>query len=218
MIKISLLIASIVLMNACSFQAPQNQWQHKSASAFKSYKKNFLSNNDALAKSDLTRAIAHAKQSADFTQLATIYLGVCSLNLANGVKDECRDYQEIADLVRSKELESYFKLISDAIESEDIKHLPKEYQAFAQSLIKKDYTKANEDILNIQKPSSAFVAAALLKEHLETKTREYILDKASYNGYKKTVIFWLKEILKHTKDEEKIQKLQKKLFVLQGVE
>lgn len=202
-------------MNACSFQAPQNQWQHKSASAFESYKKNFLSNNDALAKSDLKRAKEHAKQSADFTQLARIYLGVCSLNLANGLKDECRDYQEIADLVKSKELESYFKLISDAIEPKDIEYLPREYQEFAKSLAEKNYTQANQDILNIQKPTSAFVAAALLKEHLESKTREYILTKASYHGYKKTVIFWLKESLKHTQDEAKTKELQKKLFVLQ---
>jgi len=214
MMKNLFILLALIFLSACSFQTPQNQWQYKSSSAFESYKKNFLSNNDVLAKSDLNRAIKHAKQSADFTQLARIYLGVCSLNLANGVKDDCKNYKRVSNLLKSKELESYYKLISNAITQKDIEYLPQEYKEFALSLVEKDYAKANQDILNIQKTTSAFVASALIKEYLQPQTREYILTKASYHGYKKTVLFWLEENLKYTKDEEKIQQIQKKIFIL----
>jgi hypothetical protein len=211
---IKYLIFILIFLGGCSFKTPQNEWQYKSASNFESYKKNFLQGDDALAKSDLKRAIKHAKQSADLTQLARIYLGVCSLNIANGINNECKEYKEISNLVHSKELESYYHLITKTITAKEIQFLPQEYQEFSLHLLKKSYTQANQDILTMKKTSSPFVAAALMKETLDNKTREYLLQKASFFGYKKTVLFWLQESLKYTKKREEIEQIQKKLSIL----
>ena len=103
MIKIEILSHSLLLFSACSFKSPPNQWQFKSTAAFDSYTKNFLSSNDALAKNDLSRAIKHAKQSADLKMLARVYLGECALNISVGIDDNCKDYLNISVERQNKE-------------------------------------------------------------------------------------------------------------------
>jgi hypothetical protein len=84
-----LLFIFLLQFNGCSFKTPQNKWQFKSVNAFSAYTKNFLSAKDTLAKDDLKRAVNHAKQSANLSQLARIYLGECALNISVGLKDNC---------------------------------------------------------------------------------------------------------------------------------
>ena len=211
-----ILFFSLILLSGCSLKTPPNQWQYKSANAFSSYTKNFLSDNQILANNDLSRAIEHAKKSADFTQLATIYLGECALNISVGIEDNCEKYKHIQELINKQELNAYYSFITLSIKNENIKYLPQQYQEFALSFSKSDFKKANTELLSMEKETSLLLCASLLKNHLDKETRTKIIQTASYHGYKKAVLFWLGESLKNTSDSNEIKNIQKKIAILKS--
>lgn len=212
MIKIALL--TLLLLHGCSLKSPQNDWQRKSSNAFSSYTNNFLNGDDALASNDLSRAMKHAKQSADLTQLAKIYLGECALNISAGIKDTCNKYENISDLVTDKELDAYYSLLTHSLQKEHIKLLPTHYQNFASAYTKQDFQALNKEILNMKKLSSSFLCASLSKEKLDAKTREHIIKSASFNGHKKIVLFWLKQVKKTTNNLKKQKDIDRKISIL----
>ena len=128
----------LFLLGGCSLKSPPDQWKHDSASAFSAYTDNFLRDKEALAKGDLDRAIAHAKSSADLSQLARIYLGACALDRAVGVVHECRDYQHIAHLVSDPSLTAYHALLSGAITPSLQASLPSAFKIFSSTPYSRD--------------------------------------------------------------------------------
>ena len=213
MIKITILFLSLLLLSACSFKSPPNQWQYKSTTAYDSYVNNFLSSNDALARNDLSRAVKHAKRSADLTMLARIYLGECALNISVGVKDDCKSYTDISTLVNDKSLEAYYNFIT--LKSEySIENLNEQYKSFAQYLNKKEFNKANKEILKISKPTSRLLASSLMKENLTINTINEMIKTASFHGYKRSVLFWLGEKKSKTIDADEYKSVSKKISIL----
>lgn len=206
MIKFLPMLITFFIFTACSlpdFKTHPNAWQHKSASAFNSYTKNFLRANDAIAKSDLKRAIAHAKHSADLTSLARIYLGECALHVSVGIKDTCQKYNEISNLINSKELEAYKNFITKSINKSQINLLPKHYQNYTQ-----------KDILSMPKITSKLLSATLIKDKLHVYIVKQLIKDSSYYGYKKAVIFWLKELKTKTLDIKQKKRIDKKISIL----
>ena len=204
----------ILFFSACSFNAPQNIWQRKSANAFSSYTKNFLANNNGMATNDLQRAIKHAKQSANLTQLARVYLGKCALNISVGREDNCQEYLDIADVVNSKKLQAYYSFITKSISDEEIGFLPNYYQEYSKNIKNKNFIEANKNILTMPRVTSTLLCGVLIKENLEQTSREKITQLASFYGYKKAVLFWLNEQKTFTKDIKKKAYLDKKIFIL----
>ena len=211
-----ILLLSLILLSGCSLKTAPNQWQYKSANAFSSYTKNFLSDNQILAENDLNRAIEHAKKSADLTQLATIYLGECALNISVGIDDTCDKYKNIQELMHNKELDAYHSLLNKSLAKSDIQHLPQQYQEFALALLDKNFSKADKHILSITKETSRLLCASLIKNSLEKNTKKSIIETASYNGYKKAVLFWLKETLKDASSPHEMENIEKKISILES--
>ena len=214
MIKIFFALLSILYINACSFKAVPNEWQIKSTTAFNSYSQNFLKANDVLANNDLTRAIKHAKQSANLSQLGKIYLGECALNISAGAKNECNEFKKLSTLLNDKTLNAYYSFITLTIKPEQIDQLPKRYRTFASFLIQKNFQKANQELFEIEEISSSLLCASLIKEHLESTSRKKILKLSSFYGYKKIVLFWLNESKKYEKDKSERQKIEAKISIL----
>ena len=214
MIKILFALLTIFFIDACSFKTAPNEWQIKSTNAFNSYSQNFLKANNLLAKNDLKRAIEHAKQSADLTQLGKIYLGKCALNISAGIKDECSEFKNISSLLHDKMLEAYYSFITLSIKPEQIEQLPKRYRTFANFLIEKKFIEANKELFEIEEISSSLLCASLIKEHLEPTSRKKILKLSSFYGYKKVVLFWLNESKKYEKDKREKQKIETKISIL----
>ena len=215
MIKIIILSVILLLISACSFKSPPNQWQYKSTTAYNSYVKNFLSSNVALARNDLSRATKYAKQSADLTMLARIYLGVCALNISVGVDDDCKNYVDISTLLNDKSLDAYYNFIT--IKSNNsIENLNDQYKSFAQYLNKKEFNNANKEILKISKPTSKLLASSLMKENLTINTINEMIETASFHGYKKSVIFWLNEKKIKTTDTDERKIISKKISVIKS--
>lgn len=215
--KIFTIISIILLFSSCSlpsFKSKPNAWQHKSTNAFSSYTKNFLSAKDSLAKSDLSRAISHAKNSADLTQLARIYLSKCALNISVGIDDNCKEYKDISSLVNSNELNAYKNLITSNIHNKNIPYLPKTYQNFALHLSSLDYQSSTIDMKNMKKITSKLLSASIIKQHLDKSSIELIIKDASYYGYKKVVIFWLHELKNKTNNQQEINIIDKKISIL----
>jgi len=212
--KYIIFLLIVLIFGGCSFSTPANDWQYKSSNAFDAYTKDFLSSKDTIAINDINRAISHAKSSSDLTQLAKVYLGECALNISVGIKDECIKYQNIKDLVNSKELDAYYLFLRSDTNKENIKYLPQRYKDFANHLHKKDYKEANSDILDMQKVTSILLTSALLKKHIDKQTVDKTLSIASFYGYKKAVIFWLHEKQKKLTDTKEIQKIKKKILIL----
>ena len=213
MIKLSLILVTL-FFTSCSFKAPQNEWQYKSSNAFSSYTKNFLSNNDTLAKNDLSRAIQHAKQSADLTQLARVYLGECALNISVGIKDSCQEYLDISELIEDKKLDTYYHFITHSLQEKNINFLQKNYKKYALNIANSNFKEANKNILEMKRVTSSLLCGVLIKENLEMKSRDEITKLASFYGYKKAVLFWLREQKRFTKDKREIKYIDKKIKIL----
>lgn len=214
MIKLALFIL-VILFSACSFKAPVNQWQYKSVNAFESYKKNFLSDNDVSAKNDLIRAVGHAKKSSDLTQLARVYLGQCALERSVGLENSCNEYIELEGLVDDKELQSYYHFITKKLKENELNTLPDSYKDFASFYLKGDIQNSIAEIQKIETVSSKLIAATLVKDDMSEKDLEKLLEDVSYHGYKKAVIYLLKLISSKTENQQKIQKLEKKIKILE---
>ena len=204
----SLLAFILLLGSGCSMQLPPNQWQIQSANAFESYTKNFLAGHDAVATGDLKRAIAHAKAGGDFESLARIYLGMCALRISVGRPDKCSEYQEIAEFTSDPSLKNYYTLLQNNTEAIEPSLLPRPYNSFAEHMQKKEYALAFASLEDAP-ISSKLIGAALLKEHLSIAQAENILERASFYGYKKSVLYWLgvlEELNESTSEKEAIRK------------
>lgn len=215
--NIILFIALILLFSGCSFKSPDNAWQLKSSSAFESYTKNFLYGYINLAKNDLDRAVKHAKMSSDFTTLARIYLGECALNISVGIQDECENYITISEVVQDKYLDAYYAFITSTLEKKQIVFLPEIYQEFALTLQNLDINSASKEILKMNKITSKLLSAAIIKDKLSITTIQSILKSASFHGYKRIVIYWLKILQEKTIDKNEKKIIIKKLSVLESV-
>jgi hypothetical protein len=216
MIYKSFLLVLLFILSGCSLKSPSNQWEYDSTNSFDSYTKNFLSSNDLLAASDLKKAIKSAKQSADLNQLGRIYLGVCGLQKSVGQNTNCQEYQKIQEFITSKELQSYYKMLRNTLSKEDIAALPSQYKNFSQYFLEKNFLKAFKAIQKMKQSTSQFIAAALIKEHLSKPQIKYLIEKASFYGYKKLVIYWLKNLSFKENDTPKKELIKKKIQILQN--
>jgi len=191
----------VFIFAGCSFKTPIDQTSFKLHSAFKSYQTDFLSGDEVLARYDLKRAILFAKQNANVTQLATIYLGQCALDISVGVENSCKEYKNISDLLDDKKLQNYNHLIKLELKDIEIEKLPPQYQEFAKALIQKEYQKAIKNAMDIKNISSKLIALALIKDKLNKQEIKHILEITSLYGYKKSSIFWLKRLRDITKSK-----------------
>ncbi len=204
-----------LLFQGCSSKSPDNKWEYNSANAFASFSKNFLTDNQEIAQDDLERSIKYAKQSANLEQLSRIYLGECALNISIGIKDKCNKYFEIEELVESSELKAYFLMLQNSLEKKQIKRLPSQYQYFSQYKYEKKYDLSFNAIKNMEQSSSKFVAASLIKEHISKSQIEYLIEKSSFYGYKKIVLFWLNHLRKIEDNKDEKKKIIKKIMILE---
>lgn len=213
MIK-SLLILFVLLFSACSTEPAPNSWEYKSSSYFESYKKNFLSDNDILAEADLESAVSYAKQGTDVTQLASIYLGKCALNIAVGVDDTCKEYQDIEELVTCPKIKNYYKMIQKDFDNLDTAMLPSRYRAFIAAMQQKDINKANSIVQKMDDPVSKLLAISLLNDAVTKETLQQAMESSAFHGYKKGSIFILNKLEMKTNNLQEQELIRKKIELL----
>jgi len=211
-----LLIGCVVLLSGCSFSSPPNEWKYKSASAFESYKKNFLSLKQSAAKNDLSRAISHAKQSADLKHLSRVYLAKCALNFSVGIENGCKEYIQVQPLVEGEGLKSYYSLISNSLKPSDIKNLPKTYQDFARAYLDKDLDLARRSIFKMDTLTSKLIACKLIENVLDENDIQKLLKEVSFYGFKRSAIYWLEVLREKTNERLKKSQIEKKINILKS--
>ena len=203
-----------IFFKGCSFKSAENQWEYNSSNSFSSYTKYFLIDEDELSRSDLDRAIKYAKQSADLEQLARVYLGACALNISVEQDNKCQNYIEIEELVSSKELKAYFSMLVKKEQKEQMSYLPKQYQLFAEYKSFKKYDLAFESIKSMEQATSQFIAASLIKKYISKSQVKFLINKASFHGYKKIVLFWLNHYYTLESNLKEKEKIAKKIKIL----
>lgn len=196
MIKNLLFFILFFAFTGCSFKTPENQWQYSSTNAYNSYVKNFLSDNILIAKGNMQSAVKYAKQSANLKQLSKIYLGECALNISVGNFIVCEKFDLVKELENSKELDSYNLMLQKKLTKTDLIYLPEIYKNYYKYFYKEEYEKAFNFIYSQDKVTSLFILSSLNKEKLTKKQIKLLIEKASYFGYKKLVLYWLKHLEK----------------------
>ncbi len=194
----------LLLLTGCSFKTTPNQWEYDSVKAYNSYVKNFLTNKETLAKSDFQKAISYAKQSANFNQLAKLYLGKCALNISVGINSTCQDYQDIKRFIKNKNLDVYFSMLQKKLKKEDLKFLPKQYEKFYEYYFDEKIIKSFNYMFGVENITSLFVVSSLHKNKLSKTQINKIIDKASFYGYKSVVLYWLNNL--YEKEENELEK------------
>jgi len=107
-------------------------------------------------------------------------------------------------------------MLRNALSKEDIAALPSQYKNFSQYSLEKNFSKTFKAIQKMKQPTSQFIAAALIKEHLSKPQIEYLIKKASFYGYKKLVIYWLKNLSLLENDVRQKELIEKKIQILQN--
>ncbi|WP_304545073.1 hypothetical protein [Sulfurimonas microaerophilic] len=214
MIK-TFLIVSLLLFTSCSMEPAPNSWEYKSSSYFESYKKNFLCDKEILAQADLQSARSFAKRGGDVTQLASIELGKCALNIAVGINDKCAEYQEMEELVSCPRIKNYYKMLQKEWGDIDLEMIPAKYKEFVAVMQKGDLTQANKIVQKIDDPVSKLLAAALLGDEVSKETLSGSIETMSFYGYKKGIVFLLKKLRDKTEDPQAKRLLIKKLELLE---
>jgi hypothetical protein len=209
-------ILFIFLFYGCSFKTAANHSQIKTTNAFSSYTNNFLSANNLMAKNDLRRAVKYAKTDANLNSLARIYLGECALNISVGLNNNCNKYKNIKELVDDKSLYAYYNLITLNLKQKQLNSLPEKYKKFATYLLLKKFDKAYNEAININSATSQMLLSSLIKKHLNKTQIKEIIKIASYNGYKKSVLFWLNELRNITKNKKIKKNISKRISILKS--
>ncbi len=210
-----ILLIFLFVFAGCSFKGAQkDMWIKDASNSFESYSNYYLQGDTRLASVSLKRAEQSAKSSVNLTPLSKIYLGVCALHVAVFIDDKCTQYISIRDIVKNKNnSESYFNMLQKNFGVLKTEYLPEQYVDFANAMKKEDFLSAFKSIKIMPKTSSKLISASLMKEHLSAKDIEYIIDEASFSGYKKAVVRWLK-FLEEKSIGAKRQKIEKMLHVL----
>lgn len=203
-----LVIACILILGGCSFKQPQNKWELNAINAAQAYQKNFLSSYDVAAKKDLQRAVAHAKKSANLQTLAKIYLTKCAMQVSVLKDPTCSDFTKLQKVIQNSQLSAYKAFLMRNIAQEQIELLPKRYHKFAASLLKDDMNQTIKAMQNIEDIHSRFIAAALIKEALDSKQIDAIINLSSHRGYDKITKAWLAYKYKKFGDEKAKKILQ----------
>ncbi|NIA19948.1 MAG: hypothetical protein GWP07_05930, partial [Xanthomonadaceae bacterium] len=146
-----------------------------------------------------------ARCSADLEPLARIYLGECALHAAVLIDDQCSNYVRISDMLGTQEeLKNYAFMLQKRMNDVDEAMLPHQYRAFVKKIKRKDFKTAFSNIKNMPDTSSKLIAASLMKDQLDNTMLAYIIDQASFRGYKKSVIAWLRFSKKTATREERM--------------
>lgn len=214
MIKVILLACTLIFLSACSTSTPKNDWQIQSVNAYESHQKHFLQNDDSLSNIDLKRAIKYAKQSSDLTTLATIHLSKCALHVSVLEEDSCQEYLSLEPLVKDDKLHSYYLFLQNNYNQNDIKNLPSKYQTFATYKLQKNYVAVQKEILASDDIISKMIMGSLMKDSLHVSTVKSIIYKASFYGYKKSVISWMEFYRTKTTDLKEKNIIEEKLKIL----
>lgn len=210
--KLFLLI--LIFITGCSMKSAPDRWKARAANAFASYQEYYLQGKDRLAAVELKRAIQEATCSADLEPLARIYLGECAIHSAALIDDECGNYIRIGNMLGTQqELKNYYLMLQKKMDVVDEAMLPRQYQAFVKYVKIKNFKSAFSCIKNMPETSSKLIAASLMKNQLDKNMLAYIINQASFSGYKKSVIAWLQFAKRTATKEEKVL-INKKLGLL----
>jgi hypothetical protein len=204
----------LILISGCSMKVPPDRWKANASNAFESYQEYYLQGKSRLAATELKKAIKEAACSADMEPLARIYLGECALHAAVLIDDECGNYIRISNMLGTqKELKNYSLMLQGKMDDVDAAVLPRQYRDFVRNVSKKDFKAAFSNIKGMPETSSKLIAASLMKDQLDKGMLAYVIDQASFRGYKKSVIAWLRFSKKSATEKEKVL-IEQKLRIL----
>jgi len=205
--NIILAITMILIFSACSATKVQH---------LRMYKSTYLKDEKTKAHYHLSMAIEEAKKNNDYKTLGVLYLSECGLNNSLGIKDNCDKYLAIKDKINNPEYDAFIDLIHKKIKKDQVKYLCKNYTTFVNAMLDKDYKKANEEVLKIEPLTSRLVSAYLIKDHLEIQTIRDIINENYYYGYKKAVLYWMRELRDRVSDEKEKREIIKKINNLEN--
>ena len=204
----------IFLFQACSSPQPNNNWQYQATSSLEAYTKHYLEGNSIRAKVDLSRARRLATQSSQLHTLVNIELSVCAINIGTLKPSECKNVSDLLVIEPNPSQKAYLALLNSQLSSTQVNELPRQYQAFASTLLESDIERINEKTARIEPVTSRLIASALIKDQLDDKNIQELIDTLSYHGYKTPLLAWLKFQMQKEKDSEKKAKMKAKLEIL----
>lgn len=210
----NLFLFIILLLSACSSPQPQNKWQYDAAGMCKNYQEHFLQDKPLRANLDLRHARELASRTADLKTLIDIELTVCAMELSTLNPGQCDKVSHLLTLEPNTEQNAYHRLLISQFSQEDLPDLPSQYKHFAQALLHNDKTKINEALSKIEPLSSQLVASALAEEEIDDKNIDEIIQKLSFNGYKRVLLAWLVVQMQREDNPEEKARLKAKIEVL----
>lgn len=208
------LLPFLVLLGACSTPRHSDQWRYDAAAATQAYGEYFLMDNDVMTASERQQALVASRQSADLLPFARFQLSRCALNRAVLIEDSCEAFREAAPTVHAPDLEAYYAMLTGTLDDAQTALLPVQYRAFARARLATDNAEAQAALRTMTPLRSKMIAASTAPELLDDALVESIIDEASYLGYRRAVLAWMRYQIRTTSNADKKALLQRKLELL----
>ncbi len=208
------IVACAFLFQACSSTQPKNNWQYQASSFLNDYTKHYLQGDVLRAKVYLSHARQKATKSANLHTLIDIELSACATRLSALEENSCKNAADLLILDPDPFQQAYLDLLRSELSASQIKDLPDQYQDFASALLEDDVKKLNEEAASISPLSSKLLASALIKDRLDDKNIQGLIETLSFHGYKTPLLAWLRLQMQNEKEHEKKARMKEKLEVL----
>ena len=204
----------VLLLQACSSPQPKNSWQYQATTSLNNYTKHFLEGNTLRAKADLSHARKKASHSANLGTLIDIELTACAMQLSVLKSYPCQNASDLLVLEPSSPKQAYLDLMQGKLTTQQIEHLPSQYQDFALAYVENDISALNKTVSKIKPLTSRILASALIKDKIDAENVAQLIDTLSYYGYKAPLLSWMKHQMNHEEDKQKKMKIKAKIEVL----
>ena len=203
-----LIIASIVLLCACSSSPSIPQWKDTAFRQLENYKENFLTDKEDLTEPHFAKTKKAASDGNDLDKLGTIYLTKYALHVASLEDFDGSEFLKIDKLQPNAVHEAYYHFLKGHFSLINTKHLPSNYSKFLSAMVKNDYSTANREIVSLENPLSCLIACGIrIKYSPGDENILYLaIDTAARQGWRRPLWAYLNRLHKFYIDHQQIDK------------
>jgi len=180
---------SVILLNGCSSNPPQPDWQLNAQGAIERAIEAYLTGNTRIETQEFLRAKSEIARTGRADLLARIELMRCASQVASLVQETCAGFEKLRTDAAVPE-RIYADFLAGQLQAKDAPLLPPQHRAAASASNDAAMIQALE---NITDPLSRLVAAGVLFRESRASPKVLVLavETASAQGWRRPLLAWL---------------------------
>lgn len=188
--KILLVLASLVMLTACSRGLPPPDWKTNAADLIERYQKHALLGENILAERYFQQAVSATGGAGRVAETARLWLVRCATRRAMLIDDTCVEYTELASSAPNAADHAYYRFLILHWDDLDVAVLPSQHR----DLVRAPAAKRPEVLSRIADPLARLLDASLLvmRQESDAATLTLAAETASERGWRQPLLTYLK--------------------------